>query len=128
MVLVAPGTYREAVVVRTPRVVEANRTDLAYYLGTVKAAPADKANCFAEHRFATSSPAGIETALPCASKANTNRPGTVPTLIRGASSLGYRKVRLPPTQPDMADALTAPPRPAVDGPPTVEVAKLQVPG
>ena len=106
---------------------EANGTDLAYYLSKAKAAPTTAANCFAGNVFASSSPAQIESALPCGSKANANQPGPPPNGVAGTTSLDYRKVRLPPAQPTMADARTAPPQPASDQPPVLDVASLQVP-
>ena len=107
---------------------EGNGTDLAYYLGAVKPAAAALANCFAGNQFLSSSPAAIESALPCGTNsANANRPGATPPFVAGASSLDYRKVPLPGPQPTLANAVSAPARPAVDVPPAVDIAALQVP-
>jgi hypothetical protein len=108
---------------------EANTTDLAFYLIAVAADEAT-GNCFTANDFATSTPVEIERRLAC------GRAAPAPAGERGER---FPSPRLPPApaapaavppvpvaQPQLA-VITAPGRPATTAPPPVDVATLSVP-
>lgn len=94
--------------------------------------PAADQNCFSGNTFTTSAPASIETLAPCTGT-GTGDPS------KGALDLGalmgtqhppsgdYKIQPEPPAQPNMPDAETAPARPAVDVPMSVDVAAVKMP-
>lgn len=102
-------------------VVRDNGTDLVF-----DADPSNgHGNCFAENRFATSSPTGIEKVLPCGRLAGILPPGTFrpPAPPPG---IPFSQVQKPDPQPNMPGSPTAPPRP-VGPPPVVDLASITVP-
>ncbi len=108
-------------------VVEGNGVDLAMYLQSSARVEA-AGNCFAGNTFASASPASIETVLPCDGGAASAFDGE-PARFRPAPppEVDYRTIPAPPAQPQMPDAATAPPRPARDLPPPVDLASIRVP-
>jgi Right handed beta helix region len=104
-------------------VLERNAVDL--FFASVKATTAG--NCFRGNTFTSSSPPQIEAAIDCAAPAATaikTPPYSGPGAKNGPD---YRKVAAPPAQPTMPNAETAPPRPAQEVVPTVDLATIQVP-
>ena len=102
-------------------VLAANRVDLAVR-GRSDLATLD--NCFAGNRFARSLPPGIETALRCGRPA---RAVAAAALDLPAAPGGRSRVPLPPPQPGMPNARTAPPRPAVGLPARIDLAAVGAP-
>lgn len=105
--------------------------DLAY--GDLEGTgPAATDNCFAGNTFTTSAPTAIETLAPCeGTGAGDPTAGQFDLLALISSerppSGDYKVSPEPGPQPNMPDATTAPARPATDGPPSVDVAAIQVP-
>lgn len=106
-----------------------NGTDLVYVLsgafrGSGGGMPAG-GNCFAGDSSTTSVPAFIERVLRCGGRAGpvrgTFRPPSAPP------GVDYSSLPAPPAQPGMPDPLTAAPRPAVQEPPSVNLATITVP-
>lgn len=92
----------------------------------------DAGNCFSGNKFSTSMPANIEKAAPCAGTPSApfnKNPLPLATLIARTKppAKDRKTVADPPAQPDMPDALTAKPAPAVNMPPTVDVTKVLLP-
>lgn len=89
-------------------------------------------NCFETNTFATSMPADIEKAQPCSGDPTapmTNNPLPLAQLIMREKppSKDRKTVADPPAQPNMPDALTAKPEPAIGMPPTVDITKIALP-
>jgi Right handed beta helix region len=82
-------------------------------------------SCFAQNRFSTSLPHGIEKALPCQSDVAV-RSGS-PPLPTPPPRVDWRSITLPAPQPSMPDAGTAKPKPA-RRPSRLDVARIGVPG
>ena len=101
-----------------------NGIDLAYE-------PPDGAgpagNCFTANAFATSSPAAIETALPCGGQGAAGPPFARPVFAPAPPGVDFRTLPAPPAQTVMPGAAAAPavPAPAVADP--VDVATIVVP-
>lgn len=91
-------------------------------------------NCFSGNTFASSMPASIEQLAPCDGTGSGDWNATVLDLL---GLLGdpaekppadiYKTTPEPGPQENMPDAETAPPRPATDVPPKVDVAAITVP-
>ena len=103
-----------------------NGTDLAYSTSSGTTPLAARTNCFSANTFATSLPSLIESVMAC--------PGTNSTVVSGALPLqtappnvDYRKVALPPPQPDMADPAGAAPVAATGLRPTIDLAAVVLP-
>jgi hypothetical protein len=92
-------------------VLSGNRFDLVLRLRDVRPGT----NCFADNRFSTSDPVDIETLLPCGGPLRTWADGAYTPLV-APPGVDVRSIPLPPTQPSMPDAATAPARPAVGTP------------
>ena len=105
----------------------ANGVDLAYGSSTAKTGPwAGGQNCFENNRFGSSTPAGIEAALPCNGKEQTVE--TFPLGLQSApGNVDYRTVIKPVTQPSMPDASTSAVQPAVGLPVPIDVSSINVP-
>ncbi len=102
-------------------VVTGNPTDLV-----LLASQAD-GNCFADNEFETSAPSNIESVAGCDGETGEYLDNYA---IPDPSDLGtvdYTEVPPPGPQPNMADADTAPPRPAVDMMPNLTIEDISVP-
>ncbi|MGI8754738.1 MAG: plastocyanin/azurin family copper-binding protein [Acidimicrobiales bacterium] len=92
-------------------------------------------NCFADNVFTTSAPNNLEEAAPCAGGGTGNFKDGAFDIVKLAvndgkpMSVPYEKAELPPVpdQANMADAATAPGRPAIDVPEKVDLAAIGVP-
>jgi len=98
-----------------------NGTDLVVATRSGAAA----SNCFADNRFSTSSPPGIESLFPCGAAGTGGAGGPSPTA--NPDGPDYRIVPRPAAQPNMAGAATRPSGPAPATPPAVDLAALTVP-
>ena len=105
----------------TENIVRDNGTDLVYDADATNG----RGNCFSRNTFASSSPALLETLLPCGGSASPLTPGTF-VQQPGPPGIPYSRVRKPDPQPTMPNALTAPPRP-VGPPPAIDLAAITVP-
>ena len=102
--------------------------DLAF--GTLTAADQTLGNCFEGNTFTTSAPASIETVMAC-----TNPTGAFTGVLDLANLIAterppsgdYKTQPVPPAQPNMPDAATAPGMPAVNVPEKVDVDAIPVP-
>jgi parallel beta-helix repeat protein len=92
----------------------------------VDAVAAAPANCFAGNSFATSSPPGIEDALPCP-PAGTLPDGGRPAVVEAPPAPDWRTIPAPPPQAQMPHAATAPARPPTGRPPAVDLAAITLP-
>lgn len=102
-------------------VVRDNGTDLVF-----DADPSDgHGNCFTANTFGTSSPARIESLLPCGGAASALTPGTF-RQPAGPPGIPYSQVKKPDAQSNMPGAPDAPPRP-VGPPPVVDLSAITVP-
>jgi Right handed beta helix region len=108
-------------------VLERNGLDLQYDAPTTGSGAGTAAgNCFTANIFATSMPPAIETVLPCPG-------GTAPvtgTAFRGVPSpanVSYKTLPVPPLQPTMPDAATAPAASMPETMPNVDLASIAVP-
>jgi hypothetical protein len=107
-------------------VVERNGVDLAMFLRS-SATVEPAGNCFTGNTFTTSSPPSIEGALPCDGSAS-SFPGDARRFAPTAPpNVDYRTVPAPPPQPSMPDAATAPPSPARNLPPSIDLGSITVP-
>jgi hypothetical protein len=102
-------------------VLDGNGVDL------VDATGATPANCFEGNVFATSSPSGIEEALPCPAGGSTAAAVGAPVPVVGPPAPDPDAIAAPPAQPQMPGATTAPARPPTARPPSVDVASIRVP-
>jgi len=92
-------------------------------------------NCFEGNTFATSAPRDLERLAPCAGTGVGDMGDGGFDIVKLAVndgkpvSVDYREAELPPVpdQPNMPDARTAPARPAVDVPMTLDVDAIEVP-
>jgi Right handed beta helix region len=82
-------------------------------------------SCFAQNRFSTSLPIGIEKALPCQSDVPLD--AGAPPLPAPPPRVDARSVALPDPQPSLPGAASAKPEPARK-PSRLDVAKVGVPG
>ncbi len=112
-------------------VLEANGIDLVLASSDGAARIPSRGNCFADNTFASSLPAAIETAVPCARPTG---PGVDLTVMSGALSLkagapnvDYRKVPLPPSQPSMPNASSTDRVPASAASPVMDLAAIALP-
>lgn len=94
----------------------------------------DGGNCFAGNTFSTTAPLDLETKAPCGGEPSGDfAEGALDlfALMAGERppSVDYKVAPIPepPAQPNMPDAETAPPRPATDVPPPVDLASITVP-
>jgi Right handed beta helix region len=100
-----------------------NAIDLA--IAPSKGQRTSKGSCFAQNRFSTSRPEGIEKLLPCQSDVPLQT--GAPPLPKPPPPVGWRTVEAPGPQPSMPNAGTAKPKPA-RRPNRLDVAKVGVPG
>jgi parallel beta-helix repeat protein len=107
-------------------VVEGNGVDLAFYSG-MSAPLASADNCFVGNTFSSSFPAQIESALGCGGPASTVDSSGQSFTAAGPPPFDYRNIPLPPPQPNMPDARTAPAAPAVAKAPVVDLQTITVP-
>lgn len=107
----------------TDNVFAGNTVDLVYDVPTGE--PLD--NCFGAHPGASTLPAGLTELMPCGA----TLPASVPVgefrVQPGPPDIDYRTIPLPPEQPTMPDAATAPARPARDVFQAPDLTKLVVP-
>ena len=94
----------------------------------------DGGNCFAGNTFETSAPTDIETKAPCDGQPggdfSSNLKLVEILLTRSVpDSVDFRTADTPepPRLPNMPDAATAPPRPATDVPPSVDIDSIGLP-
>jgi hypothetical protein len=114
--------------------VEANVVQRSGTADLVLVATADQGNCFEQNRFRTSAPVDLERAAPCAGPA-TEAVGvgaiSASRLFARAGNLArvsYQRTPVPPRQPNLPAAVTAPPQPATAEPTiVVDLATLAVP-
>jgi hypothetical protein len=105
--------------------------DLA--VGTLEADPASLGNCFSQNQAATSAPAELEALAPCqgeptASDWSVGALDLVSLIAAERPPAGdYRSQPVPPPQPNMPKARSAPARPATDVPPKVDLDAIGVP-
>jgi plastocyanin len=92
---------------------------------------AEDGNCFSDNTFESSIPADIETVLPCDGPPGAfEQDGALLERLVNAEhppSGDYTTTPVPPDQPSMPDAETAPPRPATDVPMAVDLDAITVP-
>jgi len=100
-----------------------NAIDLA--MAPSKGQRTSKGSCFAQNRFTTSRPEGIEKLLPCQSDVPLQT--GAPPLPKPPPPVDWRTVEAPGPQPSMPNARTAKPKPA-RRPSRLDVAKVGVPG
>jgi len=102
--------------------------DLAF--GSLTGGDSTLDNCFEGNTFATSAPADIETVMACTNPSGSFT-GTLDLAALIASerppSGDYKTQPVPPDQPNMPDAATAPGMPAVNVPEKVDVDAVPVP-
>ncbi len=94
----------------------------------------DGGNCFEGNTFETSAPDDIETKAPCEGEAGgdfSSNLALVETLLTRTvpESVDFKTADTPepPEQANMPDAATAPPRPATDVPPTIDLDSIALP-
>ncbi len=102
-------------------VVTGNPTDLV-----LLASQAD-GNCFAGNEFDTSAPTDIEGVAGCDGETGEYVDNYAIPDPSGLGTLDYTEVPAPGPQPNMPDAATAPPEPAVDLMPTITIEDISVP-
>ncbi len=119
-------------------VLERNGTDLAYSVVKANSKVASSGNCFAKNKFTSSSPAEIETVLPCeragagagaaatAGEGREVQTGSL-TLQNEPPDVDYRTIAFPPAQPSMPAAKTAPPISASHTISNVDISAITVP-
>jgi plastocyanin len=94
-------------------------------------AQADDDNCFSGNLLSSSWPSNIEALSPCDGTAAPFPAEAAlaesPVRNDGEPSGDYETQPVPPRQPDMPDAATAPPRPATDVPSTIDVDTIALP-
>ena len=104
--------------------------DLAF--GTLTGADDPLGNCFSGNTFSSSAPAAIEENMPCAERGQM-LPWTDPldlvALIASArpDSGDYKVQPVPPAQPNMPDAASAPGQPAVGFPELLDLDSIPLP-
>ncbi len=113
-------------------VVEDSRVaDLA--AGTVGADVSTLGNCFVDNEFATSAPLDLEALAPCDAEGSGGDWSAgaldLPSWLteEHPPSTDYRTSPIPPDQPNMPDAATAPPRAAIDVPIALDIGAITVP-
>ncbi len=99
--------------------------------------PTGLGNCFAGNTFTTSAPADIEALLPCEGEgsggdylaSDLNVASWLDDVATAPPSVDYQTAPTPepPLLDGMPDAATAPANPAVNMPPTVDLASITVP-
>lgn len=102
--------------------------DLAF--GTLSGSEDALDNCFSGNTFSTSAPASIETTMACSSPTGswTNTLDLVALIASARPDSGDYKVQpIPPAQPNMPDATTAPGQPAVNLPVRIDIDSIPLP-
>jgi hypothetical protein len=102
--------------------------DLAF--GTLTGSEDPLGNCFTGNAFSSSAPASIETSMACTSPAGswTNTLDLVALIGSARPDSGDYKVQpVPPAQPNMPDATTAPGQPAVNLPAKIDIDSIPLP-
>jgi hypothetical protein len=104
--------------------------DLA--VGTFENPPSAQGNCFSGNTFTTTAPRNLEQLAPCDGDGQGDWEDGALDLIELVSaerppSGDYKATPVPPAQPNMPDAATAPPRPARDLPRSIDLAAIGVP-
>jgi hypothetical protein len=89
-------------------------------------------NCFAGNQFATSAPLNLEQLAPCEGEGSGDwTDGALDLLLLFSAPSpppgDFQTTPLPPEQPSMPDASTAPARPATDVPEAIDLDALSVP-
>lgn len=107
---------------------ESGLADLAF--GTLTGSEDPLGNCFSGNTFTSSAPAAIETTMACSGPSGAWT-GTLDLVALIASerppSGDYKVQPVPPPQPNMPDATTAPGQPAVDLPERIDIASIPLP-
>ncbi|HLU41301.1 MAG TPA: right-handed parallel beta-helix repeat-containing protein [Microthrixaceae bacterium] len=104
--------------------------DLA--VGTLGEDPAALANCFAGNTLTSTAPTDLEQLAPCDGEGSGDWSAGALDLVSLIASErppagDYKTQPVPEDQPNMPDATTAPPRPATDVPPRVDLDAITVP-
>jgi hypothetical protein len=102
--------------------------DLAF--GTLAGSGDPLDNCFTGNTFSTSAPSSIETTMACSSPSGswTNTLDLVALIASARPDSGDYKVQpVPPAQPNMPDATTAPGQPAVNLPAKIDLDSIPLP-
>lgn len=114
--------------VRQNVVRDSGLADLAF--GTLTADAGSLGNCFAVNTFTSSAPVEIEQAMTCEGEP-TAAPPPFDVLVLVAeeapASGDYATTPVPDAQENMPRAATAPPRPATDVPPSIDVDAIRAP-
>ncbi len=134
----SPGATRIPVVLWPPKgnrvvgnVVEDSRlADLA--VGSFDGDVSTFGNCFADNVYTTTAPRSVERLAPCEGSGSGDWSDGALDLAAWESeehppTADYRTTPVPPSQPNMPEATTAPPRPAVDVPMAVDLDAISVP-
>ncbi len=102
--------------------------------GSLDQANPSGGNCFSANKFKTSAPANIEQKAPCGGPVTGSWTEGALDLISvflgdKPPAIPYNEATIPdpPQQPNMPDAATAPPRPAANPAPKVDVASIKLP-
>ena len=102
--------------------------DLAF--GTLTGTDDPLGNCFSGNTFTTSAPSSIETTMACSNPngAWANTLDLVALIASARPASGDYKVQpVPPAQPNMPDAATAPGQPAVNLPEKIDIDSIPLP-
>ena len=89
-------------------------------------------NCFADNEITTTAPTDLEALAPCEGEGSDGdwTAGSLdfaPFLAEKPPSGDYKTTPIPDAQENMPEAETAPARPAVDMPPSVDLDAIEVP-
>jgi hypothetical protein len=102
--------------------------DLAF--GTLTGSDDPLGNCFTGNTFTTSAPNAIETTMACSNPSGAweNKLDLVALIASARPDSGDYKVQpVPPAQPNMPDATTAPGQPAVNFPEKIDLGSIPLP-
>jgi len=102
--------------------------DLAF--GTLTGTDDSLGNCFTGNTFTSSAPASIETTMACANPSGgwSDKLDLVALIASARPDSGDYKVQpIPPAQPNMPDATTAPGQPAVNFPEKINIDSIPLP-
>ena len=126
-IIVQPlGGYDPSGNVVRDNVLSGNGHDLVLRLTSRSATSWTADNCFSANTFATSDPTDLEQAAPCGASARTwEEGGYLPPVAPPGRD--HRDLPPPPSLPGMADAASAPARPAVGVPTMPDPDRIPVP-
>jgi hypothetical protein len=105
-------------------VLAGNATDAVY--AASERAPGT-GNCLADNELASVLPTGLLTLLACPGSGSELAGAPVPVFAAPAG-IAFSEVAEPPAQPDLPEAATLPAVGPLNGPPTIDVRRIKVPG